>query len=97
MEQELRVCRLEGCEETFLAKVHNQAFCTKEHCKTYTNARILAQYHARKNRVTKGRICKDKKCDTILSKYNEGLLCAQHEHAVNQARWRADGWEHDPI
>jgi hypothetical protein len=91
MEQQERKCKLDGCENTFIPRVHNQTFCQRECCRIFTNARILAQYHEKKNRVMNGRICAD--CNTILSKYNDGKYCSVHEQARHIKKLRGWGWE----
>jgi hypothetical protein len=91
----LTVCALEGCDNTFTKRVHNQRFCSNECCRVYTNARILEQYHEKKNRKLTGRTCKQKDCDTVLSRYNEGDKCATHEERDHRNKLRAWGWEID--
>jgi hypothetical protein len=91
----LTVCRLEECHNFFLKKVHNQAFCCRECCRVYTNARILAAYHEKKNRTMTGRVCKKRGCKTILSRYNEGEYCSVHEQERHVAKLRGWGWECD--
>lgn len=69
-------CALDGCTETFEKRVHNQRFHSRECCRVYTNARILEQYHEKKNRKLTGRTCRRDGCDTVLSRYNEEDYCA---------------------
>lgn len=89
------VCALEGCEETFLKRVHNQRFHSKECCRIYTNARILAAYHAKKNKKMTGRVCRQRGCSTRLSRYNEGEKCAIHEQRDYVEKLRKWGWQTD--
>ena len=90
---DIRVCALDGCGEEFKAVVHNQRFCSKNHCRLFTNKKILEQYHERKNRNMKNRVCSQKGCGTILSIYNNGTKCGVHEridHISKLTRW---GWQ----
>lgn len=88
-------CALDECEITFEKKVHNQRFCSRECCRIYTNARILASYHEKKNRVKTGRVCKDKSCSTLLSRYNEGDYCSIHEKEQFISKIQGWGWDCD--
>lgn len=84
-------CRLETCDVQFQKRVHNQSFCSKECCRVFTNARILAQYHDKKNKVMKGRVCK--KCPTVLSRYNEDEYCSVHQEQNHIEKLKNWGWE----
>lgn len=86
-------CALETCENTFMKRVHNQRFCCRECCRVYTNARILEQYHEKKNKKKTGRYCRKDGCDTVLSRYNEGDICATCERKEFKARLSNWGWE----
>ena len=61
----------------------------------YTNARILAAYHEKKNRTMTGRVCKTRACKTILSRYNEDSHCASHQQEQQVEKLRGWGWECD--
>lgn len=93
MNEEIRVCRLDGCEVSFSPSVHNQTFCSKEHTRVFTNARILSQYHEKKNRVLTGRTCRHKSCGTILSQYNEDDFCSIHQQEQFTAKLKSWGWK----
>lgn len=83
------------CGTEFEKRVHNQRFCDKECCRVNTNRRILAQYHEKKNRSTEGRVCAEKGCTTLLSRYNDDIYCGSHQlrqHLDKLDRW---GWEVD--
>jgi len=88
-------CRREECPNKFQKAVHNQSFCSKECCRIYTNARILAQYHQKKNKVLKGRVCRDSSCSTLLSRYNPEDYCAVHEKKRHLDKLRGWGWKLD--
>lgn len=90
-----RECALEGCEETFTPKVHNQRFHSRECCRVYTNARILAQYHTKKNRVLEGRVCHTKGCGTLLSRYNDDDYCGVCQQKQFTKKLKAWGWAVD--
>lgn len=92
MDDEQRLCRLESCDNYFIARVHNQSFCCKDHCRIFTNARILKQYHEKRHKKLEGRVCNTKTCNTLLSIYNDGSFCALCEHKQNIKRWREWGW-----
>lgn len=93
MDEIIAMCRLSTCTNTFVKKVHNQTFCSRECCRVFTNARILAQYHEKKNKVMKGRVCGDKSCNTLLSRYNDGEYCSVHEAKRQAEKLRGWGWE----
>ena len=90
---EPRICALESCGKTFVPRVHNQRFCTRECTRIFTNARILAQYHMKKRRVMTGRVCKSKDCGTRLSRYNQGDSCASCENKEYLQKLKDWGWE----
>jgi hypothetical protein len=94
-EREEIQCALETCTVMFTPRVHNQRFHDRECCRVYTNARILAAYHAKKNRKMTGRTCKKRGCGTHLSRYNQGELCATHEEQAYQKKLKDWGWEVD--
>ena len=95
MEETMVVCAREGCEETFAKAVHNQRFCSKECCRIYTNARILAAYHAKKKKKVTGRVCKSKTCETLLSRYNPEDHCANCSTKSKRKQLESWGWDID--
>ncbi len=81
-------CAYELCGEEFEAKTHNMKYCSDEHCKLATNARIMRKYYESKAR-RKGavRVCATPGCSTLLSRYNEKKVCAKCEaEAETQSR-----------
>lgn len=95
MEETLAVCDREECDVEFVKAVHNQRFCSKECTRIFTNARILAAYHAKKNKEMRGRVCREKSCKTLLSRYNEDdycALCARKNKETQLENW---GWDLD--
>ena len=69
-------CANQGCEVEFVAKTHNQKYCTDECCRLATNRKIMEKYYARRDqRQGKTRYCT--KCETTkLSRYNDSLVCS---------------------
>lgn len=92
---ELYECARDGCVNLFEKMVHNQRFCSTECTREDTNRRALERYHARKNKAVKGRVCTVCNCDTVLSVYNPGDMCAYHENVAYIVKVRAMGWEVD--
>lgn len=73
-----RLCAYEPCDKVFEARTHNQIYCSDEHCKLATNARIMEKYYENKRR-RQGykRICKTPGCNTPLSRYNPEEICSK--------------------
>lgn len=70
------ICSNKGCENAFEAKTHNQKYCCDECCREATNAKIKQKYYDKKERLAgKKRICKNRGCQTILSRYNQESTC----------------------
>lgn len=70
------ICSNNGCEEGFEPKTHNQKYCSDECCREATNAKIKQKYYDKKERLAgKKRICKNRGCQTILSRYNQENTC----------------------
>jgi hypothetical protein len=84
------ICANDGCENEFEPKTHNMKYCSDECCRVATNQKIKQKYYDKKDRLAgKARICKNKDCNTKLSRYNpeptcEG--CAANEKAQEQKR-----------
>ena len=73
-------CLWKECDIVFTPKTHNMKYCSDDHLRLATNARIMEKYYERKAR--KGgakRFCDTKGCKTILSRYNESRYCAKCE------------------
>lgn len=69
-------CAHGECAKKFTPQRHNQKYCTSECCKNATNQRIRSKYSETKQRMRgKKRICINKKCETILSRYTEEDVC----------------------
>jgi hypothetical protein len=75
----MNCARLE-CSIYFEPKTHNQKYCSDECCRIATNKRIMEKYYEKKA-VRSGavRICKNKKCDKQLSRYNYDDTCSTCE------------------
>lgn len=90
-----KVCDREECGNVFVANVHNQRFCGRECTRVFTNARILAAYHEKKNKEMKGRVCRSKECKTLLSRYNEDDYCALCARSLKEEQLENWGWKLD--
>jgi len=70
------ICAYEECNNEFEAKTHNQKYCSDECCRIATNQKLKEAYYEKKDRLSgKERICKNKDCNVILSRYNSGRIC----------------------
>jgi len=72
------ICAYEDCQgiKEFEPKTHNQKYCSDECCRIATNAKLKQAYYDKKARLAgKQRICKNKGCNVILSRYNETSIC----------------------
>jgi len=76
MEQETFTCALEGCNVVGVKTTHNQKYCSTEHCREATNAKLMERYHeAQAIKKGKKRLCRT--CGiTRLSRYNPGRDCS---------------------
>ncbi len=71
----MKVCALEGCDQEFTPKTHNQKYHSDECCRVATNKQIMARYYKNKERRAGAlRYC-EKKCGTLLSRYNATEIC----------------------
>jgi hypothetical protein len=69
------ICSNQECQKDFLPATHNQIYCSPECCRTTTNKRIKADYHAKKARLRgEARYCS---CGSALSRYNKYSLCSE--------------------
>ena len=70
------ICSNDGCENEFEKTTHNQKYCSDECCREATNLKIKQKNQERKDRLSgKKRICKNRGCETILSRYDEDPVC----------------------
>ena len=75
MTEQSQVCAMEGCDQTFVARSHNQIFCCKDHQRIVTNQKIKDNYHDRKARRNgQERLC-ERYGKTKLSRYNDSKIC----------------------
>jgi len=73
----VRICAYTECGHDFIAKTHNQRYCSDECCRLATNKRIMEKYYQRKERRKGGRrVCVTRECATILNRYNDSEICA---------------------
>jgi hypothetical protein len=70
------ICANIGCKKEFEPKTHNMKYCSDDCCKEATNYKIKQKYYEKKERLAgKVRICKNKDCNTRLSRYNDSSIC----------------------
>ena len=70
------ICIREGCENSFEAKTHNQKYCSDECCRIATNEKLKQAYYDKKARLAgKKRICKNKGCEVVPSRYESRNIC----------------------
>jgi hypothetical protein len=76
------ICANSECKKEFESKTHNQKYCSDECCRIATNRRIMEKYYEKKA-IRNGAFRQCKKCNTKLSRYNQGNLCSSCEKNVN--------------
>jgi hypothetical protein len=69
------ICGNKECAKEFTPKTHNQKYCGDECCRIATNHRIMEKYYEKKA-IKRGLIRKCKKCEIVLSRYNQFNLCS---------------------
>ena len=72
------ICAYENCQgvKEFEPKTHNQKYCSDECCRIATNQKLKEAYYEKKARLAGAkRICKNKGCNVVLSRYNDGKIC----------------------
>lgn len=69
----MKICQNPNCKKEFEPGSHNAKYCTPECRRAVTNKRVLANYHANKNRKVEDRVCQT--CDSHLSRYNKKDIC----------------------
>lgn len=92
---EKKICAREECGDLFEPKAHNGKYCSIDCRKISTNAKVLKRYYDKK--ALKGgkdkRVCKNKSCDTILSKYNKEDICEHCKTKRLKKRLKRWGWD----
>lgn len=76
------ICANSECKKEFESKTHNQKYCSDECCRIATNRRIMEKYYEKKA-IRNGAFRQCKKCNTKLSRYNQGNMCSSCEKKVN--------------
>jgi len=72
------ICANKECSKEFIAKTHNQKYCSDECCRIATNKKIMEKYYEKKSiRSGAKRECKD--CKSQLSRYNQSNICSRCE------------------
>lgn len=70
------ICANNGCSNEFSKTTHNQKYCSDECCREATNKKIREKYYEEKERLSgKKRICSEKGCQNLLSRYNDTDIC----------------------
>ena len=70
-------CAYDKCDNEFTPKTHNQKYCSDECCRTATNEKLKEKYYETKARLSgKKRVCVNKGCETVLSRYTESNVCS---------------------
>jgi|SRR3954471_10685845 hypothetical protein len=67
-----RECANPACKNEFEVRRVNMIYCSNDCCKVATNAKLIARYHAKKNKNTGERRCA---CGAKLSRYNSNSKC----------------------
>ena len=95
LERESKVCANDECKNEFIPKVYNAIYCSTPCRRLVTNAKILRRYHENKEAFGKKRICIgfDRKCDTVLSKYNKEAICESCKRERYIMRLVGWGWD----
>ena len=75
------ICSNKDCAKEFIAKTHNQKYCSDECCRIATNKRIMEKYYEKKA-IKNGAFRGCKKCKIKLSRYNQGDLCSKCEKNI---------------
>jgi len=71
-------CAYKKCTSgiNFTPKTHNQKYCSDECCRIATNEKLKQAYYEKKARLAGAkRICKNKNCNVVLSRYNTTNIC----------------------
>lgn len=76
------ICANKECAKEFESKTHNQKYCSDECCRVATNRRIMEKYYEKKA-IRNGAVRQCNKCNTKLSRYNQGSLCSSCEKKIN--------------
>lgn len=98
MDLEPKICANPDCGASFEPQVHNAIYCSVECRKVITNKNVLDRYYEKKERrSSKKRVCKNKDCSTILSRYNDENICepCKTKRLINRlVSW---GWDRDKL
>ena len=98
-DKKFRICANGECKNKFMPKVYNAIYCSTPCRRLVTNAKILKRYHENKEAFGKKRICIgfNRKCDTILSKYNKETICESCKRERYIMRLVGWGWDEDML
>ena len=76
------ICSNKDSAKEFIAKTHNQKYCSDECCRIATNKRIMEKYYEKKA-IKNGAFRGCKKCKIKLSRYNQTEYCTVCEKKIN--------------
>ena len=83
MKPEEIACANSECSNTVIKQTHNQKYCSDVCCRIVTNLKIKEKYYEDKQRLSgKKRICANRGCSNVLSRYNTESTCLQCENKV---------------
>lgn len=89
----MKLCAYDKCDIWFEPTTHNMKYHSDLCCKLATNERIMRKYYERKAgkaaRAGTTRICVTPGCQTVLSRYNEHVVCQKCEAEIRANERRA--------
>ena len=85
-------CKNPDCRREFKPKTYNSIYCCTECRKKVTNKRLLEKYHSDKKKYNSKRVCRNKQCETILSRYNKESICERCKEERLVKRLISWGW-----
>lgn len=85
----MKICAYDKCGIEFEPTTHNMKYHSDQCCRDATNERIMRRYYERKeakrDRAGNTRICATIGCGTVLSRYNEFVVCQKCESEIRAA------------
>ena len=91
------VCANPECNAGFLPLVHNAIYCSPECRRIMTNKKVLSKYYEKKEAKNGKRVCANKICDTILSRYNKENICESCKTKRLIKRLGGWGWDEERL
>ena len=93
------ICNNPDCGKEYTPKSHNGKYCSAP-CRTIImNKKILEKYYLKRDRKksTERFVCTTNGCETILSKYNNDVICEYHKKVKFHKKMRSLGWSEEQI